>query len=170
MRAPSIIEIQIPAKPSASFGDAGVGVQIGALVQIFNLVDAALCFDCSSCGERGIPQCGRGFGMNWQFAEFELVFANTVEEFDTGDCDSCPLKSLEAEHGTDPGFHASMILLNHVVEIFGRPQLGVFPNLVLVRQFADGSMRGGIAIKGYDTRRTPLWVLLQTFRGRCDRA
>jgi hypothetical protein len=34
------------------------------LVQIFDLVDAALCFDYFSCGEYGIAHRGRGFGMN----------------------------------------------------------------------------------------------------------
>jgi len=38
---------------------------LSALVQIFNLVDTGLCFDCLSCGKYGIPYRGRGFGLNW---------------------------------------------------------------------------------------------------------
>ncbi len=32
MRAPAIVEIQIPAKPGPGFGDAGIGVQIHLLI------------------------------------------------------------------------------------------------------------------------------------------
>jgi hypothetical protein len=32
MRAPAIVEIQVPAKPGARLGDAGIGVQIHLLI------------------------------------------------------------------------------------------------------------------------------------------
>lgn len=53
-----------------------------------------------------------------KFAEVELVFANAVEKFDAGDGDFRSSESLEAEHGTDPGFYPTVILLNDIVEIF----------------------------------------------------
>jgi DNA-binding transcriptional ArsR family regulator len=69
-----------------------------ALVQIFKLVDEHLCFGCFSCGEYGIPYRGCGFGLNFWFAEVELIFSNAVEESDARAGDFCSSEPLEAEH------------------------------------------------------------------------
>jgi hypothetical protein len=89
-----------------------------ALVQFFNLAEARLCVGCSSCGEYGIPDGGRGLGLNLELAEVELIFANALEEFDAGDGDFCSSKSFEAEHRADPGFDRTVILVNNIIQIF----------------------------------------------------
>jgi hypothetical protein len=84
----------------------------------FGLVATSLCSNCFSCGQHSSPYGGCGFGLNLKFAEVELVFANAVEKFDTGDGDFCSLELLEAEYGTDPGFYRTMVLFNDIIEIF----------------------------------------------------
>jgi hypothetical protein len=55
--------------------------------------------------------------MFWMLADVEMVSADAMEEFDAGDGNFCSSESLEAEHGADPGFHASMILFEYIAEI-----------------------------------------------------
>jgi hypothetical protein len=39
-------------------------MKLKALAQIFDLINAGLCFGYFSCGKYGIPHRGHGFGMN----------------------------------------------------------------------------------------------------------
>lgn len=57
------------------------GVRVD-LAQISNLAEAGLCFGCLSSSEDGVPHRGRGIGLNLQFADVELDFANAAEKFD----------------------------------------------------------------------------------------
>ena len=77
----------------------------------------------------------------------KLTFANTVEQFDAGNCDGGVVEVLEAEDGPDSGLNTPMILLDQIVQVFRRSQLGAPPCLVFVWNFTHCSMRSGIAIK-----------------------
>jgi hypothetical protein len=59
----------------------------------------------------------------------ELTFANTAEQFDTGDCDGGVVEVLEAEHGTGSGLDTPMILFDQM--------LGYFDDRSLVRFHAS---------------------------------
>jgi hypothetical protein len=48
----------------------------------------------------------------------ELAFADPVKQFDAGDGSGCAIIVLESEHGPGSGLDTSMILLNHVVQVF----------------------------------------------------
>ena len=41
-------------------------------------------------------------------------------EFNSGDGDGRRLESLEAQHRSDPLFHAAVILLDSIIEVFAR--------------------------------------------------
>ena len=45
----------------------------------------------------------------------KLTFANTVEQFDAGDCGGGVVEVLEAEHGPGSGLDAPMILFDQIV-------------------------------------------------------
>jgi hypothetical protein len=77
----------------------------------------------------------------------KLTFANTVEQFDAGNCDGGVVEVLEAEHGPGSGLDTPMILFDQIVQVFRRSQLGAPPCLVFVWNFTHCSMRSGIAIK-----------------------
>jgi hypothetical protein len=48
----------------------------------------------------------------------ELAFADPVKQFDAGDGRGCAIIVLESEHGPGSELDTSMILLNHVVQVF----------------------------------------------------
>jgi hypothetical protein len=48
----------------------------------------------------------------------ELAFADPVKQFDAGDGSGCAIIVLESEHRPGSGLDTSMILLNHVVQVF----------------------------------------------------
>src|SRR6202040_1026299 len=77
----------------------------------------------------------------------KLTFANTVEQFDAGDCDGGVVEVLEAEHGPGSGLDTPMILFDQIVQVFRRSQLGALPCLIFIWNFTHCSMRSGIAIK-----------------------
>ena len=99
----------------------------------------------------------------------KLTFANTVEQFNAGNCDGGGVEILEAEHGPGSGLDTPMILFDQIVQVFRRSQLGALPCLVLVWNFTHCSMRSGIAIK----RDADRWAQLRAKRfaekglGRC---
>jgi hypothetical protein len=99
----------------------------------------------------------------------KLTFANTVEQFDAGDCDGGVVEVLEAEHGPGSGPDTPMILFDQIVQVFRRSQFGALPCLVFVWNFTRCSMRSGIAIK----RDADRWAQLRAKRfaekglGRC---
>ena len=76
-----------------------------------------------------------------------MTFSDPVHEFDAGDRRCGSPKLLEAEHRTKPQLDRSVILLNQIVEVFGRPDLA----LISLRMFAESlfgrAMRGLIAIE-----------------------
>src|SRR5271163_3350504 len=100
-----------------------------------------------SRGEHCIPNLRSGFVFDAKLTEFELTFSDPVHEFDAGDRRCGSPKLLEAEHRTKPQLDRSVILLNQIVEVFGRPDLA----LISLRMFAESlfgrAMRGLIAIE-----------------------
>jgi hypothetical protein len=65
---------------------------------------------------------------------FELTLPDPMDEFDAGNrhCDSTEM--LEAEHRSEPKPDRSVILLNQVVQIFGRPDVAS----ISLGMFAEG--------------------------------
>jgi hypothetical protein len=99
------------------------------------------------CGEYRIPDCRGILVFEMETSQGELSFANTTEQFDAGDGDSCAIKVLKAEHRTCSGFNAPVILLDQIVQVFRRSQLGVLPCLVFPWHLAHCSVRCGVAIQ-----------------------
>src|ERR1017187_9856208 len=105
------------------------------------------------CGEYRIPDCRGILVFEMETSQGELSFANTTEQFDAGDGDSCAIKVLKAEHRTCSGFNAPVILLDQIVQVFRRSQLGVLPCLVFPWHLAHCSVRCGVAIQCDTDRR-----------------
>jgi hypothetical protein len=57
----------------------------------------------------------------------KLTFANTVEEFDAGNCDGDVVEVPAAEHGPGSGLDTPMILFDQSVQVFRRSQFGALP-------------------------------------------
>jgi hypothetical protein len=117
------------------------------LVQIFKSGAARSGEEYRLCGEYRIPDCRGILVFEMETSQGELSFANTTEQFDAGDGDSCAIKVLKAEHRTCSGFNAPVILLDQIVQVFRRSQLGVFPCLVFPWHLAHCSVRCGVAIQ-----------------------
>src|ERR1017187_6644528 len=101
------------------------------LVQIFKSGAARSGEEYRLCGEYRIPDCRGILVFEMETSQGELSFANTTEQFDAGHGASCAIKVLKAEHRTCSGFNAPVILLDQIVQVFRRSQLGVLPCLVL---------------------------------------
>jgi hypothetical protein len=70
---------------------------------------------------------------------------NAAKEFDASDRVFGGCKAFEAEHSTGSGLDPTMILLDPVVLILGRPQLRARGQYPIVSHFSDRSMRRGKA-------------------------
>ena len=77
------------------------------LVQIFKSGAARSGEEYRLCGEYRIPDCRGILVFEMETSQGELSFANTTEQFDAGDGDSCAIKVLKAEHRTCSGFNAA---------------------------------------------------------------
>jgi len=77
----------------------------------------------------------------------ELALSDPMHEFDAGDRRRGSSKVLEAEHRTEPQLDRSVILLNQIVDVLGRPDLA----LISLRMFAESllgrAMRSLIAVE-----------------------
>ena len=69
------------------------------------------------CGENRIPDCWGSLVLEMETPQVELSFANTVEQFDTGDGGCCAIKVLEAEHRPCSGFNTAVILFDEIVQV-----------------------------------------------------
>ncbi len=65
-------------------------------------------------GEYRIPSCRYRLVLEAETSEGELSFANTAEQFNTGDGGSCTIKVLEAEHRPCSGFNPPVILFDQI--------------------------------------------------------
>ena len=70
-----------------------------------------------------------------------------MHEFDAGDRRCGSPKLLEAEHRTKPQLDRSVILLNQIVEVFGRPDLASISLRMFAESLFGRAMRGLIAIE-----------------------
>jgi hypothetical protein len=80
--------------------------------------------------------------------QFELPFANPVEQFYPCNGGSCAIKVLEAEHRLCSGFDTAVVLFDQIVQVFRRSQLGILPCFVFLCHLAHCSMRRSVAIQG----------------------
>jgi hypothetical protein len=90
-----------------------------ALVQIPRDVEVDRCRAVrQSCVQHGIPNFGRNAALAAQATERELILSNSMLQFDASDRDGGVVEILEPEHRTGPCLHASMVLLDQVVQYF----------------------------------------------------
>ena len=80
-----------------------------------------------------IPNLRCGFVFDAKLTEFELALSEPVDEFDAGDRRRGSSKVLEPEHRTKPKLDRSVILLNQIGDVFGRPDLA----LISLGMFAE---------------------------------
>jgi hypothetical protein len=66
-----------------------------------------------------------GFVFDAKLPEFELTLPDPMHEFDAGNRRCSSPKMFQAEHRAEPQFDRSVILLNQIVEVFGRPDLAM---------------------------------------------
>ena len=85
--------------------------------------------------------------MNTEMSQPELPFADAVHRLDAGDGGRSIAELLEAEHHSDALLDASVVLLNEVVEIFRRADLGPAAALVFFEAFPRRPMRGLITVE-----------------------
>src|ERR1035438_6457581 len=93
-----------------------------------------------------IPDCRCSLVLETETPQDELSFTNTAEQFDAGDGRGRTIKVLEAEHRTCSGFNPPVILLDQIVQVFRRSQLGVLPFLVFPSHLAHRSVRCSVAV------------------------
>ena len=78
------------------------------------------CAQPPSGPEHCIPDCGRSSALSTKTSYSELPLVDAVHQLDAGDRDRRIMELLEAKHYSDPLFDASMVLLNKVIQVFGR--------------------------------------------------
>src|ERR1019366_6794089 len=70
-----------------------------------------------SGGEHGCPNLWRCFAVHSKLAQCDLPFPDPIHEFDAGDGDRRPSKSLEHKHWTQTKCDGSMILFDQIVQV-----------------------------------------------------
>ena len=71
--------------------------------------------------------------MNAKLPESELALSDPMHEFNAGDRRRGSSKMLEAEHRTESQLDRSVILLDQIVDVLGRPDLA----LISLGMFAE---------------------------------
>ena len=102
---------------------------------------------CRLRGEHCIPNLGSGSVLYAKLPEFELTLSDPMHEFDAGDCRRRSAKALEAERRTKPKLDRSVILLNQIVEVFGRPDLALSSGGMFVENLVGRAMRSLITVE-----------------------
>jgi hypothetical protein len=75
--------------------------------------DVVALLGCQDC----IPDSRRTLIPKTQPTEVELPLADAQQQFDPRSGDRRGLEPLESEHRTDPELHASVVLLNQIVQV-----------------------------------------------------
>jgi hypothetical protein len=70
-----------------------------------------------------------------------------AQQFDAGDGDRRGSEPLQAEHWSQPRFHAAMVLLDQVVQIFRRAHLRALGYLAVSHHLAHRSVGRCIAVQ-----------------------
>ena len=70
-----------------------------------------------SCREHRVPDYGRGLACHAEPTEIELALSDAMQKLDAGDRHGRTIEELEAEHGLYARFHATVVLLDHVVQV-----------------------------------------------------
>ena len=70
----------------------------------------------------------------------ELILAQHVHDFNTGEHIASGVKGFETEHRSDHSFNGTMVLLNDIVEVFDLSH--VDGNVFIFYDFADGRFVG----------------------------
>ena len=94
-----------------------------------------------------IPDGRRSCALETQSAEIELILLHPTQELNSGDRDRGVSKSFEIEHWTEPQFDASVILLDHVVQVFGGEQLRVIRERSIGFHFTHSAVRRSATVQ-----------------------
>src|SRR5271155_5320986 len=100
-----------------------------------------------SCSKNGFPNLGTGFVLNAKLPESELALSDPMHEFDAGDRRRGSSKVLEAEHRTEPQLDRSVILLDQIVDVLGRPDLALISLGMFAESLLGRAMRSLIAVE-----------------------
>ena len=78
-----------------------------------------------------------------------------MREFDAGNGGRGSSKVLEAEHRSEPQLDRSVILLDQIVDVLGRPDLALISRGMFAESLLGRAMRSLIAVEGVVT---PTWI------------
>jgi hypothetical protein len=85
--------------------------------------------------------------LNAKLPESELALSDPMHEFDAGDRRRGPSKVLEAEHRTEPQLDRSVILLDQIVDVLGRPDLALISLGMFAESLLGRATRSLIAVE-----------------------
>jgi hypothetical protein len=72
-----------------------------------------------------LPDCSRSSAVDTKTPQTELSLTDAVHQFDAGDRDHCVAESLEPSITVNALLDAAVVLLDQVIEVFRRTQIGV---------------------------------------------
>src|SRR5271166_1690284 len=116
----------------------------------------ALTAACLSCCKHSIPNGRRASVFEAQAPEVELALMDPAQQLDAADGDRRGPEPLETEHRTKPQLDPTVILLDQVVQVFRRAQLGVLGQRAISLHLAHRAMRRRVTVKGDRPRRASL--------------
>jgi hypothetical protein len=88
--------------------------------------------------------------------EIELVFSNTMHQFDAGDRNGRAPKAFEVEHRIDPGLDVAMVLLDQVAQVLRRSERRVAGQQLVDHHFSHRAVRRCVAVQRNGLRSHPL--------------
>src|ERR1700733_5154240 len=109
-RMPHLSEIVLPKGSGANARNTGMCVEYGAL---------------PSGSEDRVPDFGRSSALSSGTPHTKLSLTDAMHKVNAGDRDRRIAKLLEPLHRSDTLLDTAMVLLNQVIEILRRPQLGL---------------------------------------------
>ena len=92
---------------------------------------------------------------NRERGEIELPLANAMHQLDARNRRRGASEPLETKHDLRPGFDVAMVLLDQVVRVLRRSNLGVRRQQAAHLHFTHGAVRGRIAVESDGFR----WLL-----------
>jgi hypothetical protein len=85
--------------------------------------------------------------LNAKLPESELALSDPMHEFDAGNRRRGSSKVLEAEHRSEPQLDRSVILLDQIVDVLGRPDLALISLGMFAESLLGRAMRSLIAVE-----------------------
>jgi hypothetical protein len=108
--------------------------------------------------EDRIPNARRSGIFEVERCEIELTLANAMHQLDACNRGCGAPEPLEAKHDLRPRLDVAMVLLNQVVQVLRRSDLGVRGQQAVRLHLAHGTVRGRIAIERDGFRWLPLML------------